>query len=451
MQRGLRIAVIGSGISGLSAAWLLSKSHDVVLIEEDARAGGHSNTVDAPSKAGRVAVDTGFIVYNVESYPNLVALFSHLDVETAPASMSFAVSLDRGRYEYSGNGVAGLFGQPSNIFSPSHVRMVADLLRFFREAPRLLERTDATDLSLGQYLGDAGYSQAFVTRHILPMAAAIWSTPSASVMAFPARAFVRFFQNHGLLQVADRPQWRTVVGGSRAYLARMLEPLAGRLRLASGARCIIRHGSGVDVVTGNGRETFDHCVLATHADTALALLGADAAADERNLLGPFRYIANRAILHRDPAHMPRRRRLWSSWNYLGGTTETGGDLSVTYWMNNLQPLGPGAGDLFVTLNPVQKIAPDRTISAFDYSHPMFDGATERAQRSLWALQGVRRTWFCGSYFGFGFHEDGLQSGLAVAEALGGVRRPWTVKGQSSRIHLPPLEVPRIVSPREAVA
>lgn len=434
MRSRKSIAVIGSGISGLSAAWLLSQRHEVTLLEAEQRPGGHSNTVDVPTRAGCVAVDTGFIVYNTASYPNLIALFDHLGVPTVATHMSFAVSLDTGRYEYAGSGLATLFGQPANIANPGHWRMILDTLRFFREAPGLISAAADETLQLGRYLADASYSEAFITRHILPMAGAIWSTPSRDVLEFPVAAFVRFFANHGLLQVRNRPEWRTVVGGSREYVRRLLAATNGNVRLGEPAQQIARKPDGVTVTTATGAHAYDACVVATHADAALALLS-DAGADERQLLGAFRYSRNHAVLHRDALLMPQRRRLWSSWNYLGSGEGRDGSLSVTYWMNKLQPLGPGCEDLFVTLNPSREIGATARIAAFDYSHPVFDSGAMTAQRHLWSLQARRRTWFCGSYFGYGFHEDGLQSGLAVAEEIGGVRRPWTVADESGRIHL----------------
>jgi uncharacterized protein len=433
---GSRIAVVGSGIAGLSAAWLLSKQHEVSLIEAEPRAGGHSNTVDAQAGGCVVPVDTGFIVYNTASYPNLIALFGHLGVQTATTDMSFAVSLDGGGYEYAGSSLAALFGQPSNLLRPSHWRMLTDALRFFQEAPALDDVTCDPDLSLGTYLSRAGYSDPFVARHILPMAAAIWSTPSRDVLDFPAATFVRFFANHGLLQIVDRPQWRTVVGGSREYVRRLLADFGGEVVLGNPARRILRSPGHVTIDTSGGERRFDACVIATHADDALSLL-ADPTADERHLLGTFRYARNRAVLHTDASLMPRRRRLWSSWNYLGDGRGLDATLAVTYWMNKLQPLGADAPELFVTLNPPGEIEAQRTVAAFDYAHPMFDAAAMRAQRQLWSLQGARNTWFCGSYFGYGFHEDGLQSGLAAAEDIGGVRRPWRVADESGRIHIAP--------------
>jgi uncharacterized protein len=428
----MKIAVAGSGISGLSAAWLLSEAHDVTLFERDNRIGGHSNTVQVEALEGAIGIDTGFIVYNTACYPNLIALFDHLDVSTAATKMGFAVSLDGGGYEYAGgSGARGLFGQPSNMFNLAHWQMVRDILRFFKEAESLTHDDADPHVSLGQWLHTRDYSRAFIEHHILPMAAAIWSAPASALMAYPAVAFAKFFANHGLLQVRNRPQWRTVVGGSRVYVSKLLDRFKGRVVTGNGARSISRNADSVTVHLDDGTEQrFDHLVIATHADDALALLR-DPSADERNGLSAFSYQPNTAVLHRDPALMPKRRRVWTSWNYVG---LAGADqLCVSYWMNALQPL-PTTTDYFVTLNPPRDPAPGTEIVRVAYAHPVFDTHAIEAQRDLHRLQGQRRTWFAGSYFGAGFHEDGLQAGLWVAEQLGGTRRPWIVANESSRIY-----------------
>ncbi len=431
-MRKLKIAVIGSGISGLAAAWLLAKRHQVVLFERDLRPGGHANTYDVATPGGTLAIDTGFIVYNAATYPNLTALFDYLDVTTAKSCMSFSVSLGQGRYEYSGTGLAGLFGQPSNIFRIDHIRLVRDIARFFRTVGALDPAAIRPDVTLGAWLAENGFSRAFSERHILPMAAAIWSASARQMMDFPFATFARFFANHGLLRLRDRPQWRTIFGGSREYVRKLLEDYDGELRLGFDIKHVRRSERGVDIIAGNGAvQRFDHCVLAAHADQALAMLS-DADDLECSVLSAFRYAANDAILHTDEHLMPRRRRLWSSWNYC--TVDDTSEMmpGVTYWMNSLQPL-PGNADYFVSLNPAAAIAPDRHIASFRYRHPVFDQAAMDGQQRLWRLQGRRRTWFAGSYFGYGFHEDGLQAGLAVAEQLGGIRRPWRATDESGRI------------------
>jgi predicted NAD/FAD-binding protein len=429
LNRPLRIAVVGSGISGLSAAWLLSTRHDVSLFEVNDRLGGHSNT----RQAHGVPVDTGFIVYNEVTYPNLTALFRHIGVPTKPSEMSFAVSLDGGRLEYSGTGLGGLLAQPANMARPRFWRMLGELLRFYREAPYDVSRVG--EASLAEYLDAKGYGNAFRDDHLYPMAAAIWSTPAAEVGNYPAAAFIRFCENHGLLKLAGRPAWRTVHGGSREYVRRLIGRFSGQTFLGQGIRSIARDAEGVRLTDAEGvARSFDHIVIATHADQALRLL-ADAGEDERRVLGSFGYSRNEAVLHSDASLMPRRRRAWSSWNYLADTRGETRRLSVTYWMNRLQSL-PGDLPLFVTLNPAAEPETGKVLHREIYEHPVFDGAAMRAQRQIWSLQGVHNTWFCGAYFGAGFHEDGLQAGLAVAEALGGVRRPWIVEDESGRIYWP---------------
>ena len=430
-----RIAVIGSGISGLSAAWLLSQRHDVCLYEADSRIGGHANTVVCQGPKGDVAVDTGFIVYNEAAYPNLVALFDYLDVPTAATEMGFAVSLDEGRIEYAGRGMAQIIGASRNLLDPEHWRMLVGIARFFRTALRRAEILP-DDVSLGTFLSAEGYGPAFIARHLLPMAGAIWSSAPEQMLNYPARSFLRFFDNHGLLQIRNRPKWRTVSGGSREYVRRLIDDSQFEIAMGQPVQRVVRHPSHVTIACAEGeQQDYDHVVIATHADQALNLLDV-ATADERALLSAFGYTMNRTILHRDSRLMPRRRRLWSSWNYIG--TSGTAQCAITYWMNALQPLATTA-DYFVSLNPAVEPAATSVLKTFDYAHPIFDARALAAQRHLWDLQGRQNTWFCGAYFGAGFHEDGLQSGLAVADALGGALRPWTVPDPSSRIFTKPLD------------
>lgn len=431
------VAVVGSGISGLSAAWLLNRTMRVTLYESDARLGGHSNTVVVPTANGPIPVDTGFIVYNERNYPNLVALFNEIGVETAASEMSFSASLDGGRLEYSGSGLNGLIGQRGNVVRPRFWRMMRDILRFYRDAPGLLPRTDLDGLTLCDYLDNQDYSPAFVEDHLLPMGAAIWSMTAREMRDYPLRAFVRFFASHGLLNLVDRPLWRTVQGGSRAYVERMSAAFVDGIRLQTPVSRITREKDRVLITDASGHtESFSDVVVATHADQALRLLG-DADAQERSVLGAFRYTDNLAVLHSDETLMPKRRRIWSSWNYMGERQHEGAQpLCVTYWMNRLQNLD-NRHPLFVTLNPTRAIDPAKFIQSFQYTHPLFDQPALDAQQQLWRLQGQRNTWFCGAYFGYGFHEDGLQAGLAAAEDLSGLRRPWTVGDESGRIVLAP--------------
>ena len=434
----LNIAVIGTGIAGMSAAWLLNQGHNVTVYEKEPRAGGHSNTVDAPTAAGPIPVDTGFIVYNERTYPNLTALFDHLGVRTKDSDMSFAASLENGHLEYAGTDLNGLLGQRRNILRPRFWRMVHDLLRFYRDAPRFLDDIAAVEISLGDYLAANGYSAAFIEDHLLPMGAAIWSTTADEMRAYPAAAFIRFFVSHGLLNLVDRPQWRTVDGGSREYVKRLTEPYRDRI-VYGGVKEVTRFPGKVLVAANDGEcRTFDHVVMAAHADETREMLR-DRDEVETDLLGAWTYTENRAVLHTDATLMPKRRRVWSSWNFIGGAKDAAADaapLCVTYWMNQLQGLDP-AHPLFVTLNPVREPAPGTLLREFNYTHPFFDTAALRSQERLWSLQGYRRTWYCGSYFGYGFHEDALQSGLAVAEQLGQLRRPWQVENENGRISIAP--------------
>ncbi len=417
----------------------MSQRHGVTLFESEDRLGGHSHTVDCLLEGKSIAVDTGFIVYNQNTYPNLTALFSHLNVPTAEAAMGFGVSLENGRYEYSGNGALQMLGTLRNLADRGHWRMLGDVVRFFRTASARSQSL-GDQVTLGQFIAEQGYSHDFVERHLLPMAGAIWSSPPQQMLDYPARAFLNFFDNHGLLKFVNRPQWRTVVGGSREYVNRLVADGRMTRLTGSGIASIRRLGAGVELQTqGGSRQTFDHVVIATHADQALAML-ADPTPDEHRCLSSFRYARNRAVLHRDASLMPRRRRLWSSWNFLSSTNARGADYTVSYWMNALQPLATTT-DLFVSLNPHREPAEGTAEREFSYEHPIFTLETARVQRQLWSLQGHRGTWFCGAHFGAGFHEDGLQAGLAVAEQLGGLKRPWSLAKPSTRIHVTPDHLP----------
>jgi uncharacterized protein len=428
-----RIAVVGSGIAGLSCAWLLAPRHDVIVFEADTRLGGHSNTVVVPDLHGApIDVDCGFIVYNEKTYPNLTALFAHLEIVTHAADMSLSIARTGGggMLEYSGSGLGGLFAQKRNILRPRFWSMLAGIWRFYREAPQIMNTLDDPFASLGTMLDTARFSPAMQRDHLLPMASAMWSCSPNAVRDFPAQAFMQFCANHGLLQLRERPKWRSVIGGAAVYVTRMAQDITrkgGRIDSGCAVRAVARRPEGVRIWTDRGPMTFDDIVIATHAPEALALL-ADATPEERATLSAIRYGRNTAVLHEDASFMPGRRRLWSAWNVQNTGEDTGP--RVTYWMNRLQAL-PHDRNLFVTLNPDRR--PTQMHARFEYEHPMYDAASLRAQRKLWSLQGSARTWFCGAYFGAGFHEDGLQAGLAVGEALGGMRRPWSVPDESARI------------------
>ena len=417
------IGVVGGGIGGLAAAWLLDQRYEVTLLERNAYVGGHTNTLTVDHPAGAFPVDTGFMVFNDRNYPLLCGLFDHLGVTSYPTTMSFAASLDGGRVEYAGSDLNGLFGQRSNLLNPKFLWMLAEILRFNREAKAFLERRALDRLSLGEFLERGGYSERFAAHYLLPMAAAIWSCPTQQMRAFPFLSFARFFNNHGLLDLSNRPEWRTVTGGSQAYVRRLLDQMRGTVRTAAEVQRVRRTADGVEVETLQGeRLVFDNLVLGCHGDEALAMIE-DPSPVERELLGCFRYQRNRVYLHQDPALMPRRRRVWSSWNYLRGPgVAPTGAVTVTYWMNSLQDLPPDQ-DCFVSLNPVEPPRADRVIARMEYDHPVFDTAAIAAQGRMHEIQGRSRLWFSGAWLGFGFHEDGLRAAVDVAGGLG-VSVPW---------------------------
>ncbi|WP_377289200.1 NAD(P)/FAD-dependent oxidoreductase [Rhizobium sp. SG2393] len=424
--RRLKIAVIGSGISGASAAWALHGVHDVTLFEKDARAGGHTATVDIDYLGTHIAVDTGFIVYNEANYPNLTALFAELGVETHASDMSFSLSLDRGKLEWSGDNLSTLFAQKRNLLRPSFLWMIREILRFNKLciADRTAGRLQA--MSIGEYLNWRGFSPGFTNNYLIPMAAAIWSTEAGRMMEFPAEHFVNFFDNHRLVHMTPH-RWRTVSGGSRNYLTKLLKPLGNRVKIGLGVAGVTRHAQGVTIETTDGEtHAFDKVIFAAHSDQTLALLR-DASADERAILTSVPYQANRVVLHRDPDLMPKRTRVWSSWNYLRSSQPTGAQgVAVTYWMNRLQGID-AKKPLFVTLNPDREPARDLVFREFSYDHPQFGARSMAAQARLKGMQGTNHTFFAGAWTGYGFHEDGLSSGLAAAEALGGII-PWRQTG-----------------------
>lgn len=418
----LSIAVIGSGIAGMAAAWLLGQRHRVTLFEKNDYFGGHTHThlIDDGRGSG-VPVDSGFIVCNRPNYPHLFGLFETLGIETQATEMSFGMSMDGGRLEYSGDNLDTLFAQRTNLVRPGFLRMVSEILRFNRLGKAALARGELGEHSLGRFLDHHRFSPRLADDYLLPMAAAIWSCPTRRMRDFPARSFLQFFENHGLMNINDRPQWETVVGGSRRYVDRMLAEQRFEALARHPVTRIERGEHGVFLP--EYRRRFDAVVMAGHADQTLAMLDRPDPA-ETEVLGAFRFQENRAFLHRDPTLMPRRRKVWSSWNYLG-QREAGGDraVAVTYWMNRLQRLD-AAHDWLVTLNPFEPPRESLIEREITYHHPVFDARAIDAQARLPAIQGHRRTFYAGAWTGYGFHEDGLASAVSVARQLG-APIPWS--------------------------
>ena len=425
----MRVVVIGTGIAGNAAAWTLSKRYPVTVYDREIRPGGHSHTVTIDYDGTPLAVDIGFIVYNELNYPELTALFAHLGIETVESCMSFAVTADAGRFEWKGGGsnwretARGLFAQPRNLLSPSYLRMLQDILTFNTQSVEDYAAGRLAGLTLGGYFDDRKFAPRLLTDYLAPMGAAIWSAPASEMLDFPAENFVAFFSNHRLLQY-DRPVWRTVKGGSRRYVEKMTSAFRDRLRLGCAVTSVQRMPHGVVVNDSHGRnDTYDHVVIAAHSDQALAMLS-DADDRERAVLGAIGYAPNTVYLHRDLRLMPKRRRAWASWNFLRwqrqGAAEN--DVAVTYWMNQLQGIGNDK-PLFVSLNPPFEPASELTFGKYICDHPQYNAAAFAAQKRLGEIQGRRHTWFCGAWTGYGFHEDGLRSALAVADALG-ASVPW---------------------------
>jgi predicted NAD/FAD-binding protein len=414
-----RIAIVGSGIAGLGTAWLLHKQgHAVTVFEAERRAGGHTHTVDVTLDGITHPVDTGFLVFNDRTYPHLVGLFAELGVPSVASEMSFSVRDDRSGLEWAGTNLATLFARPANAVSPAFWSMLADILRFNRATTAAFAAGTLPSTTLGAFLDANGYRRPFRDSYLVPMAAAIWSSPAREILGFPLPTFVRFCHNHGLLTIDDRPLWRTVQGGGRVYVDRIVARLP-EVRLGCPVRSVRRHGDFVTIDSPARRgERFDGIVLACHSDQALSLL-ADPSADERRLLSRVRYQPNRVVLHTDAALLPRRRRAWAAWNYLAADDPDGRrPVSVSYLINKLQPL-PFRTPVVVTLNPAIEPDPRSVVREFEYSHPLLDAEAVATQGAIARRQGLRRTWFAGAWLGYGFHEDGLRSAHAVAASIAG--------------------------------
>lgn len=413
-----RIAVVGSGISGLSCAYALNSAHDVTVIEAADRLGGHAHTQSAMVNGQEIEVDTGFIVYNERNYPDIIRFFSELDIETIESDMSFGASVDDGRLEYCGSSASALLAQPSNVLKPRFVRMLSDILRFNRLGTVALDDDLATELTLGEFLERHRFSNYFRQCYLLPMGAAIWSMPIKDMMAFPAATFLRFFHNHGLLTVNDHPIWRTLRQRSAGYVGKVAAALA-RAPIIGDAVAQIELGRSAKIVRLTSGRTIDcdHVVLAGHADQSLAVLAPNFAV-QRQFLRHFRFQPNDAVLHSDPKLMPKRRRAWASWNYFSNAIdESEPRVSLTYWMNKLQSIDPNC-PLFVTLNPTRQPDEKFVHNRMVYEHPVFDAAAIKAQGQLDRVQGRDGIWLAGAWLGYGFHEDGARSGFDVAAALG---------------------------------
>lgn len=420
-----KIAIIGSGISGLSAAYFLSDKYQVKIFEKHDYLGGHSNTVDVKYGKRKIAVDTGFIVFNKRTYPNLLNFFHLLNVDYEASNMSFAVKINEGSLEYAGTNLASVFAQPKNILNISFLKMLRDILHFNKASLQLLEKKFDAKYNLEKLLKDLGVGDYFINYYLLPMAGAIWSCPTQTMLKYPAQSFLKFFKNHGLLTVQDQPQWYTVSGGSREYVKKIAKKVGSKnIVLNSFVYKVTKNSDEtLTVESDEGKETFDKVVIATHPDQSLKML-IDADSRQVDVLSSFKYQKNLAILHKDRSVMPNAKKAWASWVYSKNDDELESDnpIAVTYWMNNLQNID-SQYPLFVTLNPNTDIKKSDIFDSFIYEHPIFDSAAIKAQKELPNIQGINNIYFCGAYHANGFHEDGISSALRVVKSLG-VKIPW---------------------------
>ena len=404
----MKIAVIGSGISGLSAAYYLSKKYKVDLLEQDDHFGGHSYTYEINKNNRTISVDLGFIVFNELTYPNLLNFFKELGVAYEKSDMSFAVSVQNSKIEYGGKGLKALFANKINILNLNFINMIREIISFYKTAPSILDK-DIEQETLGSYLNKTNSSKYFINFHIIPMVAAIWSMPFSKARDMPLKLFLNFFMNHGLFRLKNRPQWFTVSNRSKTYVNKVLKNISGEYFKNYKVSKISRSTDNVRIFIGNEHLDYDYVVLASHANQSLKMLD-NPTLEEKRILGKFNYVGNRAILHTDVKLMPKNKLAWSSWNSI--SKEDLSETCVTYWLNNLQNL-KCEENYFLTLNPIQKIDEDRIITKINFTHPRFNLQTAKLQKELFSLQGKKRTWFCGSYFGYGFHEDGLKSSIEM--------------------------------------
>ena len=415
-----KIAVIGSGIAGMSIAYLLHPHHDITVYEKEDYIGGHTHTVEVNTNGKNIPVDTGFIVYNHATYPNLIALFAHLGVAVQESKMSFGVSAAGGKIQYASTGLPGLLANRSQLNDFRYWKMLLDILKFNRSAHKILASNDEK-LTLGEMIERLKLGAYFRHYYLLPMGGAIWSCPAETMLSYPAMTFLQFFKNHGLLTVNAHPQWYTVTGGSREYVKKITAGFKDRIRLKTAVQTIKRDESGVEITDQHGEfERYDQVVIAAHGNQAMAMLS-DPSLQETEILSCFTYEKNQAVLHGDISQMPKERACWASWIYLSEDKGQGAEkIAVTYWMNNLQGLDEKV-PLFVTLNPYRK--PSNIYGEYQYEHPIFDHKATAAQKKIYEIQGVKRTWYCGSYQRYGFHEDALMSSIAVAKQMG-IEIPW---------------------------